>query len=167
MALAVIATIGTCRRGPVVSASRCLHRGQRGGRAGRGLRHGARAHQAGRQDVAARRVHDAGGVAGLREGHSVVTARNGRTGLRLARELRPDLVITDVFMPDVDGLEVVLQLRRELRRPVIVISGGGRPLAFDHLDAARLLGAMRVLTKPFGTQELLAAVREALGTVPS
>jgi CheY-like chemotaxis protein len=100
------------------------------------------------------------------EGHRVVTATDGRVGLRLVREVRPDLVITDILMPELDGLEVLLEVRRGSRVPVIAISGGGAYQALDHLETARLFGAASILPKPFGSAEILAAVRAALGTEP-
>jgi DNA-binding NtrC family response regulator len=74
-----------------------------------------------------------------------------------------DLVISDIFMPESDGLELLRALRKrapELK--VIAISGGGNLGNMDILHAARLFGAYRVFTKPFATEDLLLAVREAL-----
>ena len=96
-------------------------------------------------------------------GHTVVEAGNGRDGLDLFRQAGADLVITDLVMPEIEGLEVVRQLRNA-HPPVnvIAISGGGRASAAVYLEAARLLGAARVLHKPFTTAVLLAAIDELL-----
>ena len=96
-------------------------------------------------------------------GHAVVEASNGRGGLDLFRQGGADLVITDLVMPEIEGLEVVRQLRN-VHSPVnvIAISGGGRAPAAVYLEAARLLGAAKVLHKPFTLAVLLAAINELL-----
>lgn len=96
-------------------------------------------------------------------GHTVTEARNGREGLKLFDEINVDLLITDIVMPEADGLEVLMAVAK--RRPavrVLAISGGGRQTASDHLHVATLLGATKVLAKPFSTDALLAAVNETL-----
>lgn len=98
-----------------------------------------------------------------RFGHTVTEARNGREGLTRFREGGADLLITDIVMPEADGLEVLMELGKH--RPavrIIAISGGGRQDASDHLHVAKLLGAANVLAKPFSPEALLAAVNEAL-----
>lgn len=97
-------------------------------------------------------------------GHAVTEAPNGREGLAvLDRGDSHDLVITDIIMPDFDGLELLLELRRR-GSPVkiIAMSGGSRASAADHLHKARLLGAQRVLAKPFTREILLLTIREVL-----
>jgi CheY-like chemotaxis protein len=93
-------------------------------------------------------------------GYSVVLAADGRQGLELARELRPDVIITDVSMPVMDGLELLGRLRSDLAPPlppIIVCSGG------DMTEATALrLGAFRFLNKPFERADLLAVVTLAL-----
>jgi len=96
-------------------------------------------------------------------GHTVTEARNGREGIKLFDQIDVDLLITDIVMPEADGLEVLMEVAK--RRPtlrIIAISGGGRQNAGDHLHVAKLLGATNVLAKPFSTEALLAAVNEAL-----
>lgn len=96
-------------------------------------------------------------------GHTVREAAGGHDALKLLRQQLPDLIITDIYMPDGDGLELIYQLRTLTQAPVIAISGGGRhdaPLSM--LTVAGALGATRVLQKPFTEQTLLDAVREAL-----
>jgi DNA-binding response OmpR family regulator len=96
-------------------------------------------------------------------GHAVVEAGNGAEGLNILRKSKFDLVITDIVMPEKEGLEVLMELQRA-KDPVgvIAISGGGRGSAMDYLHTATLLGAKQVLTKPFNTEVLLAAVNEVL-----
>lgn len=92
-------------------------------------------------------------------GHSVTEAANGREGLERLQERPPDLVMTDIIMPDMEGIETIIGLRRSHPRlPVIAMSGGGRGSANDYLQVAQQLGATRVLAKPFSTEELQAAI---------
>ena len=94
-------------------------------------------------------------------GYEVVEAKNGRDGLKRYRKAPTDLVITDILMPDEDGLEATLELTREYPdAKVIAITGGSGDRNF--LDVAKLFGARRTLTKPFELDNLLAAVREEL-----
>lgn len=91
-------------------------------------------------------------------GHDVDLAENGeRVGERLVRH-GADLVITDIFMPDVDGFEAIKALRAaHPGLPIIVMSGGTLGSA-DWLKVARLLGASEVLEKPVAVAALLEAV---------
>lgn len=99
-----------------------------------------------------------------RAGHTVVEADDGRSGLAQYRTARADLVITDIFMPDEDGLAFLRAIRKERPRPkVIVVSGGDATGRLDMTEHARLLGALQVLRKPFELQELLDVVDHALG----
>jgi YesN/AraC family two-component response regulator len=96
-------------------------------------------------------------------GHEVIEARNGREGLDRFRETKPDLVITDIVMPEKEGFEVLMKIRR--KNPalkIIAISGGGLHNAAHYLHTAKLLGAAKVLAKPFSNEELMAAVNELL-----
>jgi len=96
-------------------------------------------------------------------GYDVMDAPNGATGLRVWRERGADLVITDLHMPDTNGIEVILELRSFAPTlPVIAMSGGQRALDLDLLGSAKLLGAVSILTKPFTKGELLASVAAAL-----
>jgi two-component system, OmpR family, alkaline phosphatase synthesis response regulator PhoP len=104
-------------------------------------------------------------VRGLRqnlvfEGYDVHIAVDGQTGLELAVEKRPDLVLLDVMLPRLNGFEVLRELRRlDLEVPVIMLTAKG-----EELDKVRGLdlGADDYITKPFGLQELLARVRAVL-----
>ena len=92
-------------------------------------------------------------------GHEVATAADGLRGMAAFRSAPPDLVITDILMPEQEGIETIRQMRRE--RPhtkIVAISGGGQPHGFDILTMARRLGADDVIAKPFGAEELLGSV---------
>lgn len=97
-------------------------------------------------------------------GHTVVLTRDGREGLRVLQDGKFDLVITDIFMPDMEGIELLRRLRTEGRSvPVVVMSGGGIIEAETILSIATRLGARVTLEKPFGPADLAAAVARALG----
>ena len=96
-------------------------------------------------------------------GHEVLDAADGNAASELCRGGSVDLIITDLLMPVQDGLEVIVEMKRE--RPdikVIAVSGGGRAGQLDLLPAARQLGAARTFEKPFSTRELLDAIAELL-----
>jgi len=96
-------------------------------------------------------------------GHTVIEARNGREGLELFSQAETDLVITDIVMPEKEGLEVLMALRhRDPPVKIIAISGGGRVSATDYLRIARQMGAAKVLAKPFSNRALIAAIDELL-----
>ena len=98
-----------------------------------------------------------------RAGHEVVEAPNGREGLRRFSEQPFDLVITDLIMPEQEGLETILQLRQKgVTCPVLAISGGGRQNNVDYLPLARQFGARQTLRTPFTREEFLTAVKQAL-----
>jgi CheY-like chemotaxis protein len=96
-------------------------------------------------------------------GHIVTEARDGREGLELFARTEVDLVITDIVMPEMEGLALLMELRKK-QPPVkiIAMSAGGRQGAADYLQAAKLMGASRVLPKPFSNDALLAAIKELL-----
>jgi two-component system KDP operon response regulator KdpE len=97
-------------------------------------------------------------------GYEVRTAEDGHAGLRLAREWQPDLVITDISMPNMTGIELCGQLRSESQVPIIVLSVKGEERTkVEALDA----GADDYVTKPVGMDELLARVRRNLARVRS
>jgi two-component system KDP operon response regulator KdpE len=92
-------------------------------------------------------------------GYRVVEAERARDAVVLATSAPPDLVLLDLGLPDLDGLELTKQLREWSRVPIIVISARGRE---DDKVAALDAGADDYLTKPFGVNELLARMRVAL-----
>jgi CheY-like chemotaxis protein len=92
-----------------------------------------------------------------RNGYEVVTATDGRRAMAIFRDERPDVVITDLIMPEQEGIETIMMIRHE--RPevgVIAISGGARSRNFDYLRMAGSLGAAEVIRKPFEAEELLS-----------
>ncbi|MBW8814059.1 MAG: response regulator [Caulobacterales bacterium] len=90
------------------------------------------------------------------EGFSTVEADNGRKGIRMAGAHRPDLVVTDIVMPDIEGIGAIRAIKSGARPPkVIAISGGGRSRGADYLSWAKHLGADEVLAKPFRMSELM------------
>ncbi len=94
-------------------------------------------------------------------GHQIREATNGQVGLTLYRERPADLVITDILMPERDGMDVTLALTREfLDARVIAMTGATGNQNF--LNVAKLFGARRVLEKPFSPAELLYAVQFTL-----
>ena len=96
-----------------------------------------------------------------RAGHQVRAAANGRDGVAMFRAEPAQVVITDIIMPEKDGIETILDLRRQHPRlKVIAISGGGRSTPENYLHSARLLGADRAFRKPFANEEILSAVAE-------
>ena len=99
-----------------------------------------------------------------RSGYPVRSTGIGREALALYRDHPADLVITDLIMPETDGLEMIRELRKmNPHVRVLAISGGGRVEAEEYLSVARKFGAVEVLRKPFTTAELKLAVESALG----
>lgn len=100
-----------------------------------------------------------------KKGYLVDVSNDGHDGLRKVAEKAPDLVITDIMMPDKDGLEVVLSMRKECPDlPVFAISGGMRMAPMDFLPLVKKFGARRVFYKPVELEDLLTAVEEELGS---
>lgn len=96
-------------------------------------------------------------------GHEVAVAAQGAEGLTLFGEHPVDLVITDIFMPEKEGIETILELRHQSpQTKIIAISGGGRAGNLDISATAKNLGAHQTLAKPFARQELLDAVNAVL-----
>jgi CheY-like chemotaxis protein len=96
-------------------------------------------------------------------GHTVVEAADGLEAVRLANQGPLDLLICDMFMPEMDGLEVIQELGQSCPGvPVLAVSGGAYGGKLDVLAVAEVLGAV-VLPKPFGCADLLSRVDELLG----
>ncbi|MEM1433034.1 MAG: response regulator [Pseudomonadota bacterium] len=99
------------------------------------------------------------------EGHSVATAGDGRQAEREFDAKPFDLVITDIIMPEQEGLETISRFRHKNQHlPIIAISGGGRSGPDTYLSMAEQIGANASLTKPFDLSDLVAAVTDLLGT---
>jgi CheY-like chemotaxis protein len=98
-----------------------------------------------------------------RASYEVVEAQDGNEGIQRCREAPMDLIITDILMPGKEGLETIMDLRREFPQvKIIAISGGGRTGDLNFLEFAKRLGAQSTLQKPCGQEELLDAVQEIL-----
>jgi DNA-binding response OmpR family regulator len=97
----------------------------------------------------------------VRGGHTTLEATDGSEGLKLAQAQMPDLVITDLLMPNKEGIETIRELRRDdPALPILVMSGNSGSSLY--LQIATLLGAHAALSKPFKAAELLAAVTALL-----
>jgi len=98
-----------------------------------------------------------------RDGHEVREAENGSEGLRLFREQQADVVVTDLLMPDKEGIETIVELREEAPNVrILAISGGGAVGAESTLADAEALGADASLAKPFTVDQLRNAVAALL-----
>lgn len=98
------------------------------------------------------------------QGHVVVTAPDGVEALALVKDSAFDIVLTDIVMPEMEGVELIRKLRSGPASPKIVaMSGGGIVAGFDYLEAAARLGADSTLSKPFTEAELTAALARAVG----
>ncbi len=96
------------------------------------------------------------------EGFEVGTAPDGRKGLNLFQETSGELVITDILMPDLDGLEVIRTLKKLKVSPLIIAMSGGGGRDLDFLIEAKEFGADGVLAKPFHADELVVMVQKLL-----
>jgi DNA-binding NtrC family response regulator len=97
------------------------------------------------------------------DGHTVVTASNGIQGLARFSKGRFDLVITDIIMPDHEGLGMILEMRRSApTTKIIAMSGGGRSGNLEFLRMASELGAMATLKKPIRLDEFKRVLNECL-----
>src|SRR5207245_7636947 len=98
------------------------------------------------------------------QGYDIRVANDGETALEIMKDWTPDLVITDLSMPNMDGLELCRRLRLSTKIPIIVLSvRGEEKTKVQALDA----GADDYVTKPFGIEELLARVRANLRRAPA
>lgn len=99
-----------------------------------------------------------------REGYDVLTASDGREGMRLFREAPVDLIITDLIMPEKEGIETIIELRRDFPDvKIIAMSGGGRIVTKDYLHMAKILGVQQTFAKPVSREQLLSAIFELIG----
>src|SRR5581483_2472245 len=94
-----------------------------------------------------------------REGHTVITAFDGESALRLFRLERPDLIILDLLMPPKGGMKVLQEIRKETDVPIIILSALGDE---DHIVSALYEGADDYMVKPFGPRELRARTKALL-----
>ncbi len=98
-----------------------------------------------------------------RAGYEVAEAADGEKGEQLYRQQPADLIIIDIFMPEKEGIETIIELKHEFPDvKMIAVSGGGRNDGMRYLRHAERLGADRIFEKPFERQELLSAIAEIL-----
>ncbi len=99
-----------------------------------------------------------------REGHEVREAADGQEALEAMEKAPSDLVITDIIMPNIEGVELVVSLRERFPSlPIVAISGGGRVHKDNYLSMMGALGANAIMAKPFDERELAQLVEELLG----
>lgn len=95
------------------------------------------------------------------EGFEVTEARDGNEGTKAFDAARPDLVITDILMPNKEGIETIIEiLEKHPEQRILAMSGGGRGSPREYLDFARDFGAQRILQKPFKIERLLEIIRD-------
>ena len=99
-------------------------------------------------------------------GHKAEGAYDGKEGMKLFNRSHYDLVVTDVVMPEKEGLETIIEIRAANKKiPIIAMSGGGKGKPDYYLDLAKNLGADYVFQKPFSHESFLGAVRECLAGI--
>ncbi len=95
-----------------------------------------------------------------KEKFEVFEACNGNEGIRKAKEEKPDIVVTDILMPDKEGIETIMELQGlDSKIRIIAMSGGGSAKNMSFLEMAKKVGARHVLSKPFKSAVLLNAVK--------
>ena len=96
-------------------------------------------------------------------GHSAIEAGNGQEAIEMFQEYRPDLVITDIFMPQTDGIETIRTIRRcQPDARIIAISGGYVGSGWNYLGSVVVLGADMALQKPFTLSQMTTAIERLL-----
>jgi DNA-binding NtrC family response regulator len=99
-----------------------------------------------------------------RAGFEVVLASNGNEGLALFNKTQVDLVITDIIMPEKEGLETIREMKKfQPDLKIIAMSGGGKITADNYLETAKIFGASRTLGKPFSQKQLVSTVQDLMG----
>jgi len=97
------------------------------------------------------------------EDYDVIEASNGADGMKVMHQNAVDLVITDIYMPEQDGIITIKEIRKHFPRvKIIAISGGDKLGSVTSLDAAEIIGAHSVFVKPLEPDELVQAVRDLL-----
>lgn len=100
-----------------------------------------------------------------RAGYEIDLASNGKEGIELFQRSPADLVITDIIMPEKEGLETIREMKRiHPRLKIIAMSGGGKISAENYLETARIFGATRIIEKPFTQGEMVTAVKELMAS---
>ncbi len=94
-----------------------------------------------------------------RAGYEVAQAKDGSEGIELCTSLEPEVIVTDIFMPRQDGIDVLREVKAWAKQPrVVAISGGSPRLQLDFLNVAEKMGADAIVQKPFTPSQLLQAV---------
>ncbi len=94
-----------------------------------------------------------------RKGYEITVAKDGREAFSVLRQAAPDVIVLDIFMPEMDGLEVLTQLHQEHPDiPIYVISGGGAKELYEFLKVSEHLGAAGSLRKPFTASTLIELI---------
>ena len=103
-----------------------------------------------------------------RAGYEVIDAPDGEQGIKLFKQAPTDLIITDLIMPEKDGMETIIELKREFPDvKIIAISGGSRAMdPRDYLQYATQVGVIHTFTKPFDNNELLEVIGQLLQESP-
>ena len=98
------------------------------------------------------------------DGHQVTLADDGVKAMHALERIHPDLIITDILMPNMDGVELIMALAKQTNTtPVIAMSGGRRAISSEFsLESAKLLGVKNTLSKPFTHTDLRLAIQLAL-----
>lgn len=106
----------------------------------------------------------------VRSGFQVLAAGDGNAGLKILKSEKVDVMVTDIIMPDVEGVELILKVRKDHPTlPIIAMSAGGRLKADGYLKMAKACGANQILEKPFGIDLFVREIRNLLasgGTAP-
>ncbi len=98
------------------------------------------------------------------EGYEVTEADDGDKAIKAYRQEQCDLIITDIVMPEKEGLQMIMELKKDFPDvKIIVMSGGGRVAPTSYLNLAQKLGANRAFSKPFERKKLVDAVKELIG----
>ncbi|MDH3393490.1 MAG: response regulator [Desulfobulbaceae bacterium] len=99
----------------------------------------------------------------VKEGYEVAVAENGKDAIAIQQASPCDVIITDLIMPEQDGVETIMEfIQKDPTAKIIAISGGGRIGPRDYLEMAEALGAKKTFYKPFKRQDILTAVKELL-----
>jgi CheY-like chemotaxis protein len=101
-----------------------------------------------------------------RLGHTVLEAADGTEAMAQFRKHQPDMIITDMVMPDRDGIETIMDLRREGSKVPIIAISGNSTLTSLYLKTAQQLGALQVLSKPFTLDQLRSVVTSVFPATP-
>lgn len=99
----------------------------------------------------------------LNEGYHVLEASNGKHAMEFLKNESPELVITDIIMEKMDGVEIILEIRENYPDiKIIAMSGGSKISSEDYLESASDLGADRIFNKPFALSDMLNAIKELI-----